>query len=120
MRTFVKIMFCLVFTLMFVSFAQAQTTKTAKGYFCSFSEGDGGYLTMNVGNKMMIFVDYADSKIHAKYFGIKDNNTRNLKVGSEIVVTYVIKTIYQKPDNLMRTVTFRKKVKQGIQVCGDD
>ena len=38
MKILLKITLCLAFVMMFAGFAQAQT-KTAKGYFCGYSEG---------------------------------------------------------------------------------
>ena len=124
MKLFWRIAICLLFVLTFVSFAQAQTLKTAKGRFCGFSEGDGGYLTIRVGNTEKTFAIYGDEP-DVKYVGFKDGNQTDLyklPVGSEIIVSYVFK----KPKagggatNIIRKLTLTGKRDKNTPSCFED
>ena len=122
MKQFWKITICLTFVLMFASFAQAQTLKTAKGYFCGFFEGDGGHLSIRVGNAERTYAMYGDEP-DVKYVGFKNERQKRFDeslLGAEIIVSYVFK----KPKegggatNIVRKLTLTGKVNKKTKSCG--
>ena len=124
MKNFLKIVICLTLVLMFANFAQAQKLQTAKGYFCGFSEGDGGYLTIRVGNTEKTFAWYGDETA-IKYVGFKNEEQKGLwklPVGTEIIVNYVFK----KPKagggatNIIRKLTLTGKRNKNTPSCFED
>lgn len=107
---------------MFASFSQAQTLKTAKGYFCGFSEGDGGYLSIRVGNSERTFAMYGDEP-DVKYVGFKTERQKDfykLPVGTEIVVSYVFKKpkVGGGATNIIRKLTLTGNVNKRTKSCG--
>ena len=122
MKKLLKITFCLVFVLVFASFAQAQTIKTVKGHFCGFSEGDGGYLSIRVGNAERTYAMYGDEP-EVKYVGFKNEKQKDfykLPVGTEIIVSYVFKKPKLGGDatNIVRKLTLTGKVNKRTKSCG--
>ena len=121
MKQFWEITICLLFVLTFAIFAQAQILKTAKGNFCGFSEGDGGYLSIRVGSAEKVFAMYGDEP-DVKYVGFKEaqKDFYNLPVGTEIIVSYVFK----KPKagggatNIVRKLTLTGKANKKTKSCG--
>ncbi len=117
-----KITICFVAVLMFASFAQAQTTKTAKGYFCGFSEGDGAYLAIRVGNAERGF-QMINEEPEVKYVGFKERQKWFDKslLGMEIIVSYVFKKpkgSYGGATNIIRKLTLTGKVNKKTKSCG--
>ena len=117
----VSFLFIFLFVLISsASFAQAQTTKTAKGYFCGMSEGDGGFPSITVGNTVMTFSIYGDEP-EVKYVGFKSERNKNLwklPVGSEMIVSYIVKKKYRKPEKIVRKLTLTGKVNKQTKSCG--
>lgn len=102
--------------------SQAETLKTVKGYFCGFSEGDGGYPSIRVGNVERTFAMYGDEP-EVKFVNFKterDKGLWKLPVGSEMIVSYVFK----KPElggdatNIVRKLTLTGKVNRKTKSCG--
>lgn len=122
MKKIVKIMFCLMVVLMLINFAQAQASKTAKGYFCGMEEGDGGFISIRIGGTVRTFAIYNEEP-PVKYVGIKAEQFWNrMKVGSELIIKYVIKK-YRRvpvPQHLVRSMELTGKVNKKTQACGED
>lgn len=113
----------LTILFLFVSMANAQTVKTAKGNFCGFEEGDGGYLTMRVGNAERTFAWYGDEP-ELKFVGFRNgSNTdlHSLAIGTELIVSYVYKRPKQggSATNIMRKLTATGKVNRQTRSCGE-
>lgn len=122
MKKLRKVTFCLVFLLVVVSFAQAQRTKTAKGNFCGFSEGDGGYLSIRVGNAERGF-SMLNEEPEVKYVGFKAKQKwfEESLLGAEIIVHYVFKqpkNSYGGATNIVRKLTLTGKVNKKTKSCG--
>jgi hypothetical protein len=124
MRQFWKTAICLAFILIFLNFAQAQTLKTAKGNFCGFSEGDGGYVSIRVGNAEKTFAILADEPA-IKYAGFKNErqkNLFNLPVGTEIIVSYTFKKprYWNRSTNVVTKLTLTGKANKKTKPCSED
>ncbi|CAN5385582.1 hypothetical protein BH10ACI1_BH10ACI1_18140 [soil metagenome] len=122
MKQFWKITICIAAVLMFASFAQAQTLKTAKGYFCGFSEGDGGYVSIRVGNAERTFAILGDEPA-VKYVGFKNEKQKDLwklPVGTEMIVSYVFKKpkYWNKKTDVVTKLTLTGKVNKNTKSCG--
>lgn len=101
---------------------QTETLKTEKGYFCGFSEGDGGYLSIRVGNVVKGF-SIINEEHEVKYVGFKERQKwfDEALLGTEIIVSYVFK----KPigseggaTNIVRILTLTGKVNRKTKSCG--
>lgn len=117
MKNILNIAFCFATMCAFAGLANAQA-KTVKGYFCSFTESDSGNLAIRYGNQIIVFQDFADEKRHAKYIGVK--SPYQLKVGSEVIVTYVVKKKWGSYSKMPRIVRFTGKINSRIRPCGEE
>ncbi len=102
--------------------SQTETLKTAKGYFCGFSEGDGGHLSIRVGNMERIFAIYGDEP-EVKYVGFKNERQKwfdESLLGAEIIVDYVFKkpNMGGSAENIVRKLTLTGKVNRKTKSCG--
>ena len=85
MKIFARTVICLAFVFLFVSFAQAQKTKTIKGYFCGGEPEGNAFASsrIRVGNRVF---EFTESLKYVKYVGMKKKNAT--KVGAEYIVKY--------------------------------
>lgn len=117
-----KVVVFLVLVLGFAGLAGAQTQKTAKGYFCGFSEGDGGYISIRVGGAEKVYAMYGDER-EVQYAGFRNEAQKDfwkLPVGTELIINYV----YKRPNmgggatNIIRKVTLTGKRNRATKSCG--
>lgn len=110
MNNITKIVMCLVFALVFVSFAQAQKAKTITGYLCGNSDGmNAGTMGLRVGTRIVLIShtfsvapgDYSDMTKRQAQKYVRENTTKYFKVslpfdkiGSEFVVRYEKRDAY--------------------------
>ncbi len=118
MKNLVKITFCLLVVLIFAGFTLAQT-KTAKGNFCGWSEGDGAAIHMRIGNAVTMFSIYNDEP-EVKYIGFKNKYIHSLPVGSEIIINYVVKKKWGQSEKIVRSVTLTGKINKRTPSCDED
>ena len=118
MKNILKIILCLSIVWVFAGFTFAQT-KTAKGNFCGWSEGDGAAIHMRIGNTVTMFSIHNDEP-EVKYIGFKDKYIHNLPVGSEIIINYVVKKKWGQSGKIVRSVTLTGKINKRTPSCDED
>ncbi|MBS1797585.1 MAG: hypothetical protein JSS81_27425 [Acidobacteria bacterium] len=89
-----------------------------KGYFCGMSEGDGGFPTIRVDGRPVTFSMYADEP-EVKFIGRKNPDLYK-SVGREVIVAYVVKKKYRRPEKIVRSITFTGRVNKKTRPCDDE
>lgn len=122
MNILIRNTFCLVFVVIFVNCAQAQTIRIAKGFFCGMSEGDGGYPSIRVGGKERRFAIYGDEP-DVIFVGFKNEKQKWLDeslLGWEMIVSYVFKKpkLGGQPVEIVRKLTLTGKTNRQTKSCG--
>ncbi len=120
MRT---IIISLAFLFWLPAIVQTQTLKSSQGFFCGFSEGDAGYITLRIGNSKKSFTITGDDPAPVGYVGFNNDRQRRFDqsiLGTEMVIQYVFKKPkgWSSATNVVRKITLTGKVDRQTRSCG--